>query len=162
MLLGRLCRAWPVPRFAAGRTNWGQIPILFKSIAPDSDRLSRPSQLISAHAIQSAETKQGQSQTPRMAWSAARQTPGRFSGIKSARSPEDTCATSYEFNSSGSVDYSFDSVGRRTSMSVAGQPAVSYAYDSAAQAAYFFLILKTKKPPATPAAKAVVPGGFFV
>ena len=30
--------------------------------------------------------------------------PGRFSGIKSARSPEGTCATSYEFNSDRSTD----------------------------------------------------------
>ena len=30
--------------------------------------------------------------------------PTRFSGIKSARSPEDTCATSYEFNSDRSTD----------------------------------------------------------
>ena len=30
--------------------------------------------------------------------------PTRFSGIKSARSPEGTCATSYEFNSDRSTD----------------------------------------------------------
>ena len=45
---------------------------------------------------------------------------GRFSGIKSARSPEDTCATSYEFNSdcnlSNSNSKSYDANGRRTAI----------------------------------------------
>ena len=40
--------------------------------------------------------------------------PGRFSGIKSARSPEGTCATSYEFNSGCNLSYSYDANGRRT------------------------------------------------
>ena len=45
-------------------------------------------------------------QAKRRAWHAQRpgKHPSRFSGIKSARSPEGTCATSYEFNSDRSTD----------------------------------------------------------
>ena len=42
--------------------------------------------------------------------------PSRFSGIKSARIPEDTCATSYEFDSDCKFSYSYDANGRRTAM----------------------------------------------
>ena len=44
--------------------------------------------------------------------------PTRFSGIKSARSPEDTCAISYEFNRGCnlSYSYSYDANGRRTAI----------------------------------------------
>ena len=41
---------------------------------------------------------------------------GRLSGIKSARSPEDTCATSYEFSSDCNLSYSYDANGRRTAI----------------------------------------------
>ena len=42
--------------------------------------------------------------------------PTRLSGIKSARSPEGTCATSYEFNSVCNLSYSYDANGRRTAI----------------------------------------------
>ena len=64
--------------------------------------------------------KPSKAKAKRRAWHAQRpgKHPGRFSGIKSARSPEGTCATSYEFDSvcNLSYSYSYDANGRRTAM----------------------------------------------
>ena len=60
--------------------------------------------------------KPSKTKAKRRAWQGQRpgRHPNRFSGIKSARSPEGTRATSYEFNSGCNLSYSYDANGRRT------------------------------------------------